>query len=227
MKLLVACEESATVRDEFARRGWDAYSCDLIPSRGASGSRRRHLVGDVRSFLYEGWDMMIAHPPCTYLSSSGLHWNSRGRGFERTEAALDFVARLMLAPIPMICIENPRGCISTKLRPADQWIQPYEFGEDASKETGLWLKNLPPLKLGRRVAGRVVEWPAGSSSGRPGRASSLSVGLTRRTVARTICRRPMIARYSGPSPTRGLLKPWPNSGPLTFCFTRKLNQAFF
>ncbi len=163
MRLLIACEESAVVRRAFAARGWDAWSCDLTDSREPARSNREgHLVGDVRRYLYEGWDMMIAHPPCTYLSSSGLHWNARGRGFERTEAALDFVARLLLAPIGMICIENPRGCIATKLRPADQWIQPYEFGEDASKNTGLWLKNLPPLRKGRRMAGRVVEWPEGS-----------------------------------------------------------------
>lgn len=154
MRALIACESSKIVRDAFARRGWAAYCCDLLA--GAD------LVGDVRKFLCDDWDLMIAHPPCTFLCSSGLHWNGRGRGYEETERALDFVCRLMCAPINFIAIENPTGCIGTRIRPADQFIQPYEFGEDASKKTGLWLKNLPKLSLGRRVAGRVVEWPAGS-----------------------------------------------------------------
>jgi len=143
MKILIACEYSGTVRGAFAQRGHDAMSCDLLPSE-APGN---HYQGDVRDILNCGWDLMIAHPPCTYLSSSGMHWTTRGlRDPKLTQDALDFVRLLMDAPIPRICIENPVGCISTRIRPADQYIQPYAFGHDASKRTGLWLKSLPKLQ---------------------------------------------------------------------------------
>lgn len=111
--------------------------------------------------------MLIAFPDCTYLTGSGLHWNGRIEGrAEKTEEALEFVRRLMEADIPQIAIENPVGCISTRIRKADQSIQPYDFGEDASKRTCLWLKNLPRLKKprGMRVPGRMVEWPKGSGN---------------------------------------------------------------
>ncbi|MDX9690514.1 MAG: hypothetical protein RBT70_08680 [Alphaproteobacteria bacterium] len=109
--------------------------------------------------------MLIAFPDCTYLTASGLHWNGRVEGrADKTEQALEFVRRLMDADIPQIAIENPVGCISSRIRKPDQSIQPYEFGEDASKRTCLWLKNLPILKppRGMRVPGRLSEWPAGS-----------------------------------------------------------------
>ncbi len=102
---------------------------------------------------------MIAHPPCTYLCSSGLHWNKRVPGRQqKTMEALDFVRRLLSAPIPFIGLENPVGCIGTQIRKATQYIHPYEFGEDASKRTGLWLKGLPKLKHGTRFPGRWVMW---------------------------------------------------------------------
>lgn len=140
MRILVGCENSGRVRDAFAALGHDAWSCDLLPAEG------KHIQADVLTVLDDGWDAAIFHPPCTYLCSSGLHWNSRrpGRATE-TEKALDFVLALMNAPIPRIAIENPVGCISTRIRKYDQKIQPYEFGEDASKATCLWLKGLPPL----------------------------------------------------------------------------------
>ncbi|RSU72285.1 hypothetical protein BRX37_19315 [Sphingomonas sp. S-NIH.Pt3_0716] len=150
---MVACEFSGTVRDAFAAHGHDAWSCDLLPSSG------QHLQGDVFEFLDRDWDILIAHPPCTYLCSSGLHWNKRVEGRAAlTEEALDFVRRLMEAPVDRIAIENPVGCISTRIRPADQYVQPYDFGDDASKRTGLWLKGLPKLVADRskRVAGRIV-----------------------------------------------------------------------
>lgn len=104
--------------------------------------------------------MMVAHPPCTYLCSSGLHWNKRKPGrAEKTQEALEFVRRLLAAPIPRIALENPIGCISTAIRKYDQRIQPYEFGDDASKSTCLWLKGLPRLKTGTRLAGRMVTDP--------------------------------------------------------------------
>lgn len=100
---------------------------------------------------------MIAHPDCTYLCSSGLHWNKRVPGRQAmTEKALDFVRELLDAPIPRIALENPVGCISTRIRPPDQFIQPYEYGHDASKRTGLWLKNLPLLQPTRYVEPRIV-----------------------------------------------------------------------
>lgn len=156
MRVLVACEFSGVVRDAFADLGHDAWSCDLLPATG------NHIQTDVTHILSDKWDLMIAHPPCTYLSSSGLHWNNRGRGWDKTNQALDFVRTLLNAPIHKIAIENPVGCISTQIMPASQYIQPYEFGENASKKTGLWLKNLPLLQPTEIVSGRKVEYPIGS-----------------------------------------------------------------
>jgi hypothetical protein len=142
MRVLVACEYSGTVRDAFIAAGHYALSCDLLPS----DSPGPHFQGDVREVINGGWDLMIAHPPCTYLCSSGLHWNSRTPGrSEKTEEALGFVKLLMDSVIPRIAIENPIGCISTRIRKPDQTIHPWQFGHDASKSTCLWLKNLPPL----------------------------------------------------------------------------------
>ena len=153
MKVLIACEFSGTVRDAFIRAGYDAVSCDLLPTE----SPGPHYQGNVLDILRDGWDMMIAHPDCTYLCSSGLHWNKRVPGREsKTAAALQFVKTLMAAPIPRICIENPVGKIGTAIRPADQYIQPYEYGHDASKRTGLWLKNLPLLQPTNYVAPRMI-----------------------------------------------------------------------
>ena len=142
MKILVACEYSGAVRDAFLAKGHDAMSCDLLPT----DSEGPHYQGDVRDVLDAGWDMMICHPPCTYLSVSGIHWNNRGRGWEETEKALDFVRLLMGANIPRIALENPVSIISSKIRKPDQIIQPWQFGHDASKATCLWLKNLPKLE---------------------------------------------------------------------------------
>lgn len=155
MKVLVACEYSGVVRDAFIARGHDAISCDLLPT----DRKGPHYQGDVFDIINDGFDLMIAHPPCTYLSVSGLHWNKKNpERAQKTEEALVFVQKLMDAPIEKICIENPISCISTRIRRPDQIIQPYEFGHDASKRTCLWLKNLPPLVLdpSQRVAGRMV-----------------------------------------------------------------------
>jgi len=153
MRVLIACESSGAVRDAFALRGHDAWSCDFLPSE----SPGNHYQCDVLEVLHLGWDLMIAHPTCTYLCSSGMHWTTRGlRDPQLTEDALEFVRKLMAAPIHRIAIENPVGCISTRIRPADQYIQPYEFGDDASKKTGLWLKNLPLLTPTNPIAPRIV-----------------------------------------------------------------------
>lgn len=154
LRVLVACEYSGTVRDAFSALGHEAMSCDLLPSESTMPGK--HHQGDVRDVLNLGWDMMIAHPPCTYLCSSGLHWNKRGRGTDLTEEALGFVRELLDAPIPHIALENPIGCISTRIRAPDQTIQPYFFGEDASKATCLWLKNLPLLTQTNFVKPRYV-----------------------------------------------------------------------
>jgi len=142
LKVLVACEYSGRVRDAFIARGHDAMSCDLLPT-DATGP---HYQGDVFDIINDGWDLMVAHPPCTYLSVSGMHWTTRGlRDPQLTEDALAFVQRLMDAPIKRIAIENPISIISSRIRKPDQIIQPWWFGHDASKKTCLWLKNLPLL----------------------------------------------------------------------------------
>jgi hypothetical protein len=145
MRVLVACEYSGVVRDAFLRAGHYAISCDLLPCEStASGD---HYQGDVRDILDHGWNLMIAHPPCTYLSVSGMHWTKRGlRDPQLTEAALAFVQSLMDAPVPRIAIENPVSVISSRIRKPDQIIQPWWFGHDASKKTCLWLKSLPLLQ---------------------------------------------------------------------------------
>lgn len=154
MRVLVACEYSGTVRDAFLAAGHDALSCDLLPT-DVEGP---HYQGDVRDIINDGWDLMVAHPPCTYLCSSGLHWNKRVPGrAEQTEEALVFVQFLLDAPIPRIALENPIGCIGTRIRKADQTIQPWQFGHDASKATCLWLKNLPLLVPTTIVEPRIVD----------------------------------------------------------------------
>lgn len=143
MKVLVACEYSGIVRDAFIARGHDALSCDFL----ATESIGPHYQGDVRDIIDEGWDLMIAFPPCTYLCSSGMHWTTRGlRDPKLTEDALDFVRFLLDAPINKIALENPIGCISTRIRKPDQIINPWQYGHPESKKTCLWLKNLPPLQ---------------------------------------------------------------------------------
>lgn len=142
MRALIGCESSGVVRRAFRAQGWDAWSCDLLP---ADDGDLHHIQGDVLTILGDGWDLGIFHPPCTYLASSGLHWNRRRPERQAlTEAALEFVRALMTVDFPC-ALENPIGCISTRIRKPDQIIQPWQFGDDASKATCLWLKGLPPL----------------------------------------------------------------------------------
>ncbi len=153
-RVLVACEFSGRVRDAFRMHGHAAWSCDLLPA--ADGSPY-HIQGDVREQLVDAWDLMVAHPPCTYLCSSGLHWNKRRPGRATlTEEALEFVRLLLDAPIPRIALENPIGCISTRIRKYDQIIHPHQYGHDASKATCLWLKGLPRLVPTLHVPPRMV-----------------------------------------------------------------------
>lgn len=142
MRVLVACEFSGIVREAFAKRGHDAWSCDLLPTEIPGN----HIQGDVLEILNDGWDLMIAHPPCTYISYAGTaHWNKPGRIKKRLEA-LDFFRQLWEAPIEKICLENPKSCASPVIAKYTQEIQPYYFGDSHIKTTWLWLKNLPPLK---------------------------------------------------------------------------------
>ena len=149
MKVLVACEESQAVTKELRKLGHQAFSCDLLPCSG--GHPEWHFKQDVFEVIKQGWDMMIAHPPCTFLAVSGARWLYNKDGSKNVERyknqaeALDFVQKLMDAPINKIAIENPISVISSNIRKPDQIIQPYMFGDKAQKSTCLWLKNLPKL----------------------------------------------------------------------------------
>lgn len=146
-RILIACEFSGTVRDAMTARGHSAMSCDLLPTETPG----QHYQGDVRDILGDGFDMMIAHPPCQYLAASQLwrcqpkHDRNYPERQQHSDEALDFVRDLMAAPISRQAIENPVSRIGTAIRPASQYVQPYEYGHDASKTTGLWLENLPKL----------------------------------------------------------------------------------
>ena len=149
-RVLVACEFSGIVRDAFIARGHEAVSCDLLDTE-VEGP---HYKGDVRDVLGDGWDLMIAHPPCTYLAVSGARWWS-GRREEQREA-VEFVRLLLYAPIPRIMLENPIGHLSTAIRKPDQIIQPWQFGHGETKATCLWLKRLPRLSPTNIVTGRAA-----------------------------------------------------------------------
>lgn len=150
-KVLVACEYSAKVRDAFIANGCDAWSCDFEP---CEGDPSRHIQSDVISILSDGWDLMIAHPPCTHLAVSGARHFAAKIADGRQQQALDFVSLLLNAPIPRIALENPISIISSKIRKPDQIIQPWQFGHGETKATCLWLKNLPMLQHTDIVSGR-------------------------------------------------------------------------
>jgi site-specific DNA-cytosine methylase len=158
VNVLVACEFSGVVREAFRRRGHNAWSCDLLPAEDGSPY---HIEGDVRYYLEwsvncdaRGWDLMIAHPPCTHLAVSGARWF---KDKEREQAeALEFVRLLLGAPIERIALENPISIISSRIRKPDQIIQPWMFGHGEVKATCLWLKNLPKLEPTNVVEGRVA-----------------------------------------------------------------------
>lgn len=166
MRVLVACEYSGRVRDAFLAKGHDAWSCDLLPTDRPGP----HYEGDVRDLLDGEWDLMIAHPPCTHLASSGSRW-FKDKQLEQAEA-LTFVRTLLEAPISRICLENPVSVISTRVRKPDQIIQPWMFGHDASKKTCLWLKNLPLLEPTAVVEPRLV-------NGRPRWGNQMDSGQNR------------------------------------------------
>jgi site-specific DNA-cytosine methylase len=163
MRVLIACEFSATVRDAFRARGHDAWSCDLLP---CEGDPAWHVQGDALAAAHGSqWDLMIAHPPCTHLAVSGARWFKDKR--EEQAQALDFVRDLLAAPIPRIALENPVSIISSKIRKPNWIIQPWQFGHGETKKTCLWLKGLPPL------------WPTNIVEGREARVHKMSPGPNR------------------------------------------------
>jgi len=177
MRVLIACEESQSICKEFRALGHEAFSCDILPCSG--GHPEWHIQGDVLEQLDKGWDLMIAHPPCTYLAVSGAKWyyhpEDKDLPFierrphprfpdrrKHQQEGLDFVRALMDAPIPRIAVENPISVISSKIRKPDQIIQPWMFGDEATKSTCLWLKNLPKLKPTKIVGkGEMVTYGSG------------------------------------------------------------------
>lgn len=153
MKVLVACEYSGRVRDAFLARGHDAMSCDFLDTE----SPGPHYKGNVLDILDDGWDMMIAHPECTYVCGSGWHRSVRDpERMRKSTEAVEFFKLLLNCSISKKCIENPVGILSSLVRKPDQYIQPYEFGHDASKKTCLWLENLPKLQPTIYVEPRIV-----------------------------------------------------------------------
>jgi hypothetical protein len=172
VKVLIACESSGISREAWRKLGHDAWSCDLLP---ADDESPYHFQCDVMEVINKGWDLMIAHPSCTYLTNSAAWAYGDGPYHQKVkpetlvgaarrqarEEALNFVRMLMAAPISKIAIENPVGAIGTRIKPASQYIHPYEYGEDASKRTGLWLKGLPKLVRTAYCKPRIVEWPPG------------------------------------------------------------------
>lgn len=213
MKVLVACEYSGRVRDAFIAAGHDAMSCDLLPTETTGP----HYVGDVRDILGNGWDLMIAHPPCTYLTVSA-EWAYKDVQTKKMkpgtligqarrdarEEAIRFVLELANAPIERIAIENPVGTLSTKWREPDQFIQPYEYGDDASKKTCLWLKNLP------RLTPTAFAPPASLLPSTA--AATPSGGPIRPTADRTRSRRPKTVGRSGARRSPGGRRRWRSNG---------------
>ena len=151
MKVLIACEFSGVVRRAFRAIGHDAYSCDLLPSEDNS---IYHIRGDAIATLSMGWDLMIAHPPCTDLAVSGARWFPAKRADGSQQRSIDFFLAMCRASVPRICVENPVSIMSTLYRKPDQIIQPWQFGHGETKATCLWLHNLPKLTPTNIVAGR-------------------------------------------------------------------------
>jgi len=141
MKVLIACEFSGIVRDAFKAKGHDAWSCDLLPTERPGN----HIQGDVVAILNSGWDLMIAHPPCTHLAISGARWFKEKQKDGRQKEGFDFFMKMVKAPISRIAVENPVGVISRLYRKPDQIVQPFWFGDSVQKATCLWLKNISPL----------------------------------------------------------------------------------
>jgi len=183
VRVLIACEFSGVVRDAFLRHGHDVWSCDLLPTE-VDGP---HIQGDVLSVVWRepGWDLMIAHPPCTYLSRAGARWWGDVRREQLAQEAANFVRVLWSAPIPRVAIENPVGRLNQWWRYPDQTIEPWHFGETYTKRTCLWLRGLPPL-LPTRLQLPTGSWlPSNTSGFRRGQKSQRGVVQGGRDASRT------------------------------------------
>lgn len=182
MRVLVACEFSGKVRDAFTKRGHYALSCDLLPTETPG----LHYQGDVRDILNDGWDLMVAHPPCTYISRAGARWWHIPERQRKAEEAIDFVFELLNANIRRIAIENPIGKLSQVYRKPDQIIQPYQFGHPFSKATCLWLDELPLLRPTNILHRHTKYLPANTGFGaKLGQQSSKGVARAKRDRERT------------------------------------------
>lgn len=178
MRVLVACEFSGIVRDEFIARGHDAWSCDLLPTERPGP----HIQADVFTALKQQWDLMIAFPPCTHLAVSGARWFKNK--IQEQSAAIAFVGSLMAADVARIAIENPIGVLSTHIRKPDQIVQPFMFGDPYMKTTCFWLKNLPKLEPTNIVEGREQKcWKEPPSPERWKNRSRTYPGLARAIAA--------------------------------------------
>jgi site-specific DNA-cytosine methylase len=171
MRVLVACEYSGIVRDAFTKLGHDAWSCDILPTE----SLGNHIQDDILKHLDNNWDLMIAHPPCTYLSNAGIRWFNEEKYGEKAKLrkqlrleALDFVKKLYYCNIPKICIENPVGYLNHNFKKPDQIVQPYFFGDEESKRTCFWFKNLKPLEHTKLVKPKIYAYyKTGRKIGKP------------------------------------------------------------
>jgi hypothetical protein len=182
MRVLVACEFSGIVRDAFIAAGHDAVSCDLLPSERPGP----HYQGDVRDILGSGWDVMVAHPPCTYLSRAGARWWTRPGRQERAVEAAAFVRDLYYGPVPRVAIENPIGMLNRLWRYPDQTIEPWQFGEPYTKRTCLWLRGLPPLLSTEITEERAAWLPSNVGAGRrKGQRSQPGIAHTAKDASRT------------------------------------------
>jgi len=172
--MLVAFEKSGVVRRAFAAAGWDAWSCDL---QASDDNSPKHLQTDIRPVLSMGWDLMIAHPPCTYTCYAGARWWGRAGWAEQQELALGMFWTCLHAPIEYIALENPRGLPMTKIRKPDDVVQPYEFGDPAEKRTYLWLQNLPPLMRTMKLTEYEHDWTVKQRRDRSNARSKTFAGI--------------------------------------------------
>lgn len=168
MKVLVACEYSGVVRSAFAALGADAWSCDLLPTEKPG----QHIIDDVRNVLDFGFDLMIAHPPCTYSSYAGNRWLKQVDRERKMFASFELFECLWNAPIPHIAIENPRGYVMKYWRMPDDQVEPYYFGDPMTKRTCLWLKNLPPLMATNIITNPEINWTKYGKNGHSGKGRS-------------------------------------------------------